>query len=74
MELTKDNKQHIDSLSYEQLLDRWRFSPLGDPLFQGETGEYFGSAMRKKKEAIGEAKAVNVSKEIGWDKGGKGYA
>ena len=33
------NKRHIDNLTYGQLLSRWRFAPIGDPWFQGETGE-----------------------------------
>jgi len=66
MQLTEKNKKYIDSLSYEQLLSRWRFAPLGDPWFQGETGEYWGVAMKKKKEEIGQVKAACTSKDIGW--------
>ena len=66
MDLTKENKKDIDNLSYEQLLSRWRFAPPGDRWFQGETGDYWGSAMNKKKEEIGQAEAVRVSKDIGW--------
>ena len=66
MQLTKENKQHIDGLSYEQLLSRWRFAPIGDRWFQGETGDYWGSVMNKKKEEIGQAEASNISKDIGW--------
>ena len=67
MELTKENKKHIDSLSYEQLLSQWRVAPSGNPWFQGETGDYWGSVMNKKKKEIGQDKAVSVSKSIGWD-------
>ena len=66
MQLTEGNKKHIDSLSYKQLLSEWRFAPSGSPWFQGETGEYWGSAMNKKKEEIGQDMAVHVSKSIGW--------
>ena len=36
MDLTAENKAHIDGLSYEGLLSRWRFAPVGDPWFMGE--------------------------------------
>ena len=45
MKLTPKNKQHIDSLSYEVLLRKWRFAQAGDPWFQGETGMYWGERM-----------------------------
>ena len=65
MELTEENKKHIDSLSYEQLLTRWRFAPLGDLWFQGETGEYWGTVMEKKKKELKGYQAVAISKNIG---------
>jgi hypothetical protein len=67
MRLTKENKKHIDSLSYEQLLSQWRFAPMGSPWFRGETGDYWGSAMNTKKKEIGEDKASSISKDIGWN-------
>jgi len=66
MDLTEENKKHIDSLSYEQLLTEWRFAPSGDPWFQGETGEYWSIAMQKKKEELKGYQAVAISKNIGW--------
>jgi len=66
MDLTKENKKHIDSLSYKQLLSDWRFAPSGNPWFQGETDDYWGSVMNTKKKEIGQDEAVQVSKDIGW--------
>ena len=66
MILSEENKKHIDSLSYEQLLSHWRFAPSGDPWFQGETGEYWGIVMKKKKEELEGYQAVAISKNIGW--------
>ena len=37
MDLTPENKNSIDSMSYESLLSRWRNAPAGNPWFQGET-------------------------------------
>ena len=65
MELTEENKKHIDSLSYEQLLQKWRFAPSGDKWFTGETGKYWGERMNELK-AQG-ADHVGASKRIGWE-------
>jgi len=67
MELTKENKKHIDSLSYEQLLSQWRFAPSGSPWFQGETGDYWGSTINIKKREIGHDEATRISKDVGWN-------
>ena len=64
MDLTPDNKAHIDSLSYEQLLAHNRFAPVGDPWFQGETGDYWIKRMMEKKAQHPDP--VGVSKKIGW--------
>ena len=67
MKLTKENKDHIDSLSYEQLLSRWRFAPVGDNWFQGETGKYWGERMNELRNLPGgNDKHVSASKSIGW--------
>jgi len=60
--LTPENKEHIDSLSYYVLLSRWRFSPSGDLWFQGETGDYWGKRMNEIKPE----NHVQISKDIGW--------
>lgn len=66
MTLTPENKAHIDGMTYECLLSRWRFAPAGDPWFQGETGAYWGARMSemRSKDAAG---AVAASKNIGWE-------
>jgi hypothetical protein len=67
MQLTPDNKNYIDSLSYEQLLSKWRFGVVGDPWFQGETGEYWGKRMSElRNQPGGQDMHVAVSKQIGW--------
>ena len=69
MDLTPENKAHIDKLSQEQMLSQWRFAPSGNPWFQGETGKYWG-------ERLGELQRDNpvghtaASKRIGWDRQG----
>lgn len=67
MDLTEERKAHIDSLSYEGLLQKWRFAPVGDPWFQGETGTYWGERMGKVRSQ-NEGGAVAASKRIGWEK------
>ncbi len=60
-------REWIDSASYESLLSRWRFAPVGDPMFQGALGDYYSNAMAEKKKEIGHAEHVAASKRIGWD-------
>ena len=64
MDLTKENADWIDSLSYDELLRKWRTAPVGDDWFMGETGAYWASRMDKLR-AEG-ANHVAASKSIGW--------
>lgn len=65
MDLTPERKEVIDRMSYKELLRRWRFAPLGDPWFQGETGDYWSQRMRELREKG--ADHVGASKKIGWE-------
>jgi hypothetical protein len=65
MDLTSENKDHIDSLDYGVLLRGWRFAPVGDPWFQGETGHYWSKRMKELRDKG--ADHVRISKAIGWD-------
>ena len=69
MELTEKNKAYIDSLSYQGLLNHWRFAPVGDPWFVGQTGSYWGERMKELRDKPGgDAAHVQASKSIGWEK------
>ena len=65
MELTPENKKHIDSLSHCQLLAQWRNAPTGSPWFQGKTGDYWGKRMAELRDQD-KAQAVADSKAIGF--------
>ena len=67
MKLTKENKDYIDALSYEQLLSHWRFAPIGDPWFQGKTGKYWKERLSTLRNEDKD-RHVKTSKEIGWTK------
>jgi len=64
---TEEMKKEIDSRSYEDLLSKWRYAPIGDPYFQGEVGEYYSKVMAEKRAEVGHNAAVAASKSIGWD-------
>jgi hypothetical protein len=66
MKLTPENKAYIDSLTYEQLLYKWRFTPTGDKWMQDETGGYWGQRMAELRAADPDG-AVQASKQIGWE-------
>jgi len=69
-------KQWIDNASYEELLRRWRFAPMGDPLFQGGVGDYYLKRMREKEQAMDATERLGgpadnpaaASKRVGWDR------
>lgn len=65
MELTEENKAHIDGLSFEGLLSHWRNAPLGDKWFQGESGEYWQKRMNFMRDKCEDP--VAVSKKVGWE-------
>ena len=67
MDMNDRNKNHIDALSYEQLLSRWRFAACGDPWFQGETGDYWRQRMIDLRAQPGGCERhVAASKNLGW--------
>lgn len=64
MDLTPDLKKVIDAKSHYELLSRWRFAPVGDEMFQGESGEYWGKRMDEKRaedpgQAVANSKALS---------------
>ena len=65
MNLTRELKGQIDELSYGELLRRWRFAPVGDAMFQGESGEYWRKRMSKLRRE-NPAEHVRASKALGW--------
>lgn len=63
MELSEKNKAYIDSLPYTALLSAWRFAPVGDEWFQGETGTYWSQRMKELRDSG--VDHVSASKSIG---------
>jgi hypothetical protein len=64
--LDENTKQFIDGMDYCQLLQRWRFAPVGDPLFQGDVGDYFKQVMNTKRADLADHEHVRISKDVGW--------
>ena len=63
--MTDKQKEWIDKASYKMLLGRWRFASIGDPMFIGDTGQYYKKVMSEKKK---DANHVQASKDLGWEK------
>jgi hypothetical protein len=59
----------IDNASYEQLLRRWRFAPIGSPWFAGKVGEHYVEIMNKRRSETSNCDQVRASKIIGWETG-----
>jgi hypothetical protein len=63
--MTDKDKKWIDGASYKQLLSHWRNAPIGNSMFSGDTGTYYGRVMAHKKIEIGHDAAVAASKSVG---------
>jgi hypothetical protein len=64
MDLTPALRSEIDLKTYDELLRRWRFSPVGDPMFQGESGEYWSRRMAElRRQGVDH---VAASKRVGF--------
>ena len=63
--MTPEQKKWIDEATYEELLRKWRFAPVGEPMFQGNTGKYYSKVMKERRSA-NPAGHVSASKSIGW--------
>jgi len=61
-------EQWLENASYEELLRRWRFAPVGDPAFIGETGKLFSKVLFEKKAKFSPDEQVQASKNVGWGK------
>ena len=61
-----ETKDEIDKMDYKEMFRRWRFAPVGDPMFQGEAGAYFSKVMTEKRDKLPEGEHSRISKEIGW--------
>jgi len=66
MTLQESIKKEIDEMSYAEMLSRWRFSKVPEPIFQGEIGEYFSKIMFEKRQQLKPDEHAKISKEIGW--------
>jgi hypothetical protein len=64
MDLTQERKAEINSKTIRQLLSQWRFAPVGDPWFQGETGAYWENRMCELRDKDNDA-YVSASKSLG---------
>jgi hypothetical protein len=59
--MTPEQKKRIDDMSQEEMARMWRFAPTGEPLLQGDTGDYFSAIFQGKGGFTPE-----ISKRIGW--------
>jgi hypothetical protein len=66
MILTDELKNEIDNMSYSQMLSKWRFTPAGNNLFQGESGDYFAKVLGEKKNDLSIDNQAGISKFVGW--------
>ena len=59
--MTNEEKSRIDNMSQYELCRLRRFAGAGEPLFQGDTGDYFAEVLKEKGGFTPE-----ISKALGW--------
>lgn len=65
MDMTAQLKDKIDKLDYFGLLKEWRHAPVGTPIFQGESGNYWWERMEYLRSLPGGIEnAVAASKRL----------
>lgn len=64
--ISDKDKKIIDEMDYVSMLSLWRNAPVGHPMFQGATGQYFAEVMKQKRKKVGSAAHVKASKTIGF--------
>ena len=62
--MTPDQREWIDNASYEQLLQKCRYAPVGDTMFVGDTSSHFMATMARRKEEVGPTEAAATSKRV----------
>jgi zona occludens toxin (predicted ATPase) len=67
MNYTEKMKEIIDKMDYETMLGKWRYAPVGDPMFTGEVGDYFTKRMREFQDQKTDVEKVTASKNVGWE-------
>lgn len=60
-------KAEIDAMSYGEMLKKWRFTPIGDPMFRLGAAQYFVSEMDRKEKLLTPEQKVAASKSAGWE-------
>jgi 2,3-bisphosphoglycerate-independent phosphoglycerate mutase len=50
--MDQQHKHWIENASYIKMLKRWLTAPAGDPILQGETGEYYTKMMQEKRRTL----------------------
>lgn len=57
----------IERMGYEEMVRLLRFAPIGDAMFCGAPGEFFGKRLGQLQAALSPAEQVAISKIVGHD-------
>ena len=60
--MTPEQKKTIDDMSQYDMCRLWRFAKTGEPLLQGDTGQYFKKVLFEQKGGF----TPEISKKLGW--------
>lgn len=65
--MTNEQVEWLSNASYEDMLRRNRFAPIGDTMFLGVAGQFFAKQMSSKKNSLTMGEIIAVSKHVGWE-------
>ena len=61
-------KASIDAMSIEEMVRRSRYAPAGDPMFDGETGEYFRHVLTAKRARLAPGEYTEICHQVDTEK------
>lgn len=65
----QEMREWINAASYEQLLAKWRFEPVGSPWFQGRVGRHFEKVMAMRRAGTPFEERIAISKRLRFGRG-----
>jgi hypothetical protein len=64
----QEMREWISKASYETLLRKWRYAPVGDSFFQDDIGDFYSKTMEAKRAILSTQGRTRISKAIGWER------
>lgn len=64
--IPETTREAIDKMTYREMLELWRYEPIGSPWFSGEIAIYFSESMIAKRDALDPKERTAINKSVGF--------